>query len=136
MKRKRFPPNQLSLCACLKRIRDACDSNTLDMIRCTDAVALHDDLGRWIRNYCGLWKDGTDHVVADIITAYRDKKYHIESLDNCEVVHPDLPFDLKRACPHGGTFDRKLTHPDNCSSVIIEILIDILKKEHDSTHTN
>ena len=136
MKRKRFPQDQLSLRACLKRIRDACDSNTLDMIHRTDPVALHDDLGRWIRNNCGLWKDGTEYVVADIITAYKDKTYHIESLDNYKFVHPDLPFDLAHACPYGRSCDRKLEHPDNCSNVIIEILIDILKKEHESANTN
>jgi len=134
MKRKRFPPNQLSLDECLKRIRDACSLDTLDMIRRTYVYALHDDLGRWIRNNCGLWKDGTDRVVADIVTVHNMKKYHISSLNKNDYVHPDISFELKHA-PCGSTVDRNLSHPDNCSGVIIEILIDILKDEHDATNS-
>ncbi len=133
MKRKRFPPNQLSLDECLKRIRDACSLDTLDMIRRTSPDALHDDLGRWIRNNCGLWGDGTDRVVADIVIAHRDEKYQIPSLDDNTFIHPDIPFDIYHT--HFGGCDRNLSHPVNCSGVIIEIFIDILKNEHESTNS-
>ena len=136
MKRKRFAPNQLSLDECLTSIRDACSLDTLDMIRRSSSVThLHDDLGRWIRNNCGLWEDGTDRAVVDIIAAYQGKKYHIASLDKNRFVHPNLPFELVHACSYGQQIDRKLAHPDNCSSVIIEIFIGILKNEHESTNT-
>ncbi len=135
MKRKRFPPNQLSLNECLKHIRNACSLDTLDMIRRTSSVThLHDDLGRWMRNNCGLWEDGTDRVVADIIVAYKEKRYHIPHLHTNKFVHPELPFDLKNAHRYGNTFHRELFHPDNCSCVIIEILISILKEEHELTN--
>ena len=68
-------------------------------------------------------------MVADIVIAHNTKKYHIQSLVDNKYVHPDIPFELKHACPHGQSWDRKLDHPDNCSSVIIEILIGILKNE-------
>jgi hypothetical protein len=136
MKRKRFPPKQLSLDECLKRIRDICSTDTLDMIRRTSPIPLHDDLGRWIRNNCGLWEDGTERVIADIVQVHNTKKYFIQSLNDNKFVHPDISFDLKNACPHGRTFDRELSHPDNCSSVIIEIFIAILKDEHVATNNN
>jgi len=106
------------------------------MIRRTSPIALHEDLGRWIRNNCGLWEDGTDRVVADIVRVHNTKKYFIQSLNDNKFVHPDIPFELKNACPYGRTFARDLSLPDNCSSVIIEILIDILKDEHDATNNN
>jgi hypothetical protein len=136
MKRKRFPPKQLSLDECLTRIRGACSSDTLDLIRRTSPVVLHDDLGRWIRNNCGLWEDGTERVVEDIVQVHNTKKSFIQSLNDNKFVHPHIPFMLKNACPHGRTFARELSHPDNCSSVIIEIFIAILKDGHDATNNN
>jgi hypothetical protein len=136
MKRKRFPPKQLSLDECFTRIRDACNSDTLRGIRGSDPIELHDGMGRWVRNNCGLWEDGTDRVVADIVHAHITKKYFIQSLNDNKFVHPDIPFMLKNACPHGRTFSRDLSDPDNCSSVIMEIFITILKDEHDATNKN
>ena len=136
MKRKRFPPNQFSLDDCFKCIRNACSPNTLRTICWSSPYVLHDDLGLWIRNNCGLWAYGTDLVVADIVIAYHAKKYQIPSLNDNTYVHPDIPFDLAHAHPHGGTVNRELSHPDNCSAIIIEILIDILKNEYDFTNKN
>ena len=86
-----------------------------------------DEFGRWIRNSCKLWEHGTAKCVADIIQAYRAGRITSKHLDDHDFVHPDLPHEMEDYTRMTNV-DYKLTHPDNCSAVIVE---QIFQRLHD-----
>ena len=85
---------------------------------------LHSTLGRWIRNECGLWKHGTDRCVADIVREYKAGRLTSIYLDENRFTHPELSFDLKNTDGRGSVYiDCTLAHPDNCSVIIVEVIL-------------
>jgi hypothetical protein len=85
---------------------------------------LHSTLGRWIRNECGLWKHGADRCVADIVREYKAGRLTSIYLDENRFTHPELSFDLKNTDGRGSVhIDSTLAHPDNCSVIIVEVIL-------------
>lgn len=107
---------------------------------------LHHTMGRWIRNNCKLWEHGTDRVADDIVREYNAGNIDSKHLRDNDFIHPELEFDIlnaKAIPPMKGitikdgeqvqtdTYpDRTLQHPDNCSAVIIEIVVKRIQDEH------
>ncbi len=121
MKNKKFKKEQLSLEQCVKLFLDALDkedSKNLVLQRIHDV-----EYGRWIRNECGLWEHGTERCVADIVTEYKAGRLKSVYLDNNLFTHPQIPFDLKNIQRMDVPVDSTLAHPDNCSAVIIEAVL-------------
>jgi len=85
-------------------------------------------LGRWIRNQCGLWEHGTDKCVADIVTEYKAGKLKSYYLDDNLFSHPDIPTYSEK--PTDGEVDHTLAHPDNCSAVIVEAVLNKLDPKY------
>jgi len=93
------------------------------------ALNLHNTMGRWIRNECALWEHGTNKVVADIVREYKAGNLRSESLDRNEFTHEELPFDLANTREIAIQVDCELSHADNCSSVIIEAIVQRIRDE-------
>ena len=146
MKRKSTNPNQWTLERCINFTLEALSDEDREMLRTASAKKraeynLHNTMGRWIRNECKLWEHGTDKVVEDIIREYKEGRLRSEYLDANQFVHPDLPFDIMKT-PRTPLLvgmmynaknqksrkvktrpDNSLLHPDNCSGVIIEAVV-------------
>ena len=96
----------------------------------------HNDFGRWIRNNCKLWEHGTDKVVEDIIDLFWTGQCYMPALEFNRLFHPDIPvryqniMRLLEGAHYAHGVDYSLNHPDNCSSIIIELVLDKLYKEH------
>lgn len=75
----------------------------------------HFGFGRWMRNICKFWEDGTDEIVADILRLPNHSTYTSEYV---------LPGQLQT-----GDVDNSLEHPDNCSHVVFMIYKDYLNKK-------
>jgi hypothetical protein len=118
MKNKKFKKEQLSLKQCV--------THTLKEIRKQDlheVSKFNNELGRWIRNQCGLWEHGTDRCVADIVTEFKAGRLKSVYLSDNIFTHPELPFDLNNIKRMDVPTDNTLAHPDNCSAVIIEAIL-------------
>ena len=127
MKRRRFDQKQLTFEECISHTMAALDDETRTYLRSEEGggpAMLHETLGRWIRNECGLWKHGTDRCVADIVREYKAGRLASIYLDANRFTHPELPFDLKNADGRGSVhIDCTLVHPDNCSAIIMEVIL-------------
>lgn len=124
MKRKRLNPEQWSLERCVEyTVKALGDEDRKALI---DGIHFdwHSSLGRWIRNNCGLWKLGTNRCVDDIVREYKSGKLSSKYLDDNQFTHSQLFFDLKNTDTKTiRKIDCTLEHPDNCSAVIIEVVI-------------
>jgi hypothetical protein len=143
MKRKKANPEQWEFERCVEFIINALGSE--DSQALIDGVHFdwHSTLGRWIRNECDLWKHGTERCVDDIVREYKAGRLINKDLDNNRFTHHGLAFDLKNISsgiiwsslpspknPTGKTVvraDCSLAHPDNCSSIIIDTIIQRLR---------
>lgn len=133
MKRQTHNPKQWTLEQCIEHIIKGLqpdDAATL-IAAGGESVLWQVELGRWIRNSCGLWEHGTDQVVGDIIRAYKSGRLKSTWLDENRFVHPQIPFDLSNTKNMPTFVDCQLTHPDNCSAVIIEAVIQRLRNGRD-----
>jgi hypothetical protein len=127
MKRKRFNQEQLTFEECISCVMSSLNEGERARLRSEEygcPAMLHETLGRWIRNECGLWKHGTDRCVADIVREYKAGRLTSIYLDANRFTHPELPFDLKNTEGRGSIhIDSTLIHPDNCSVIIVEIIL-------------
>ena len=127
MKRRRFNQEQLTLEECISHTMAALDDEERKHLRSGESggpAILHSTLGRWIRNECGLWKHGADRCVADIVREYKAGRLASIYLDANRFTHPELPFYLKNTDGRGSVhIDCTLAHPDNCSTIITEIIL-------------
>lgn len=135
-----FPSEQWSLQQCLDFIRHCVNNNDIDIQKLLKAqrednvLLLHNNFGRWIRNNCGLWKFGVDRVVHDIITKYESGAISPASLVDGTVAYQPYFLSAKEVAELigcGSDVDHRLSHPDNCSWVIIEIFLAEMQKEHE-----
>jgi hypothetical protein len=143
MKRKKINPEQWEFERCVEFTISALGSE--DRQALIDGIPFdwHSTLGRWIRNNCGLWKHGTDRCVVGIVQEYNTGRLVNKDLDNNRFTHPGIAFKLENTTsdtvwfslptpknPSGKTstrVDNSLTHPDNCSSIIIDTIIQRLR---------
>ena len=127
MKRRQFDQKQLTFEECISHTMAALDDEEREHLRSGDfggPAMLHESLGRWIRNECGLWEHGTDRCVADIVREYKAGRLTSIYLDANQFVHPELSFDLKNTGGRSSVhIDSTLIHPDNCSAIIMEVIL-------------
>lgn len=141
MKRKKHNPKQWSFERCIEFAINGLGEEDRKALIEGMHFDWHSTFGRWIRNECGLWKHGTDRCVADIVQEYKAGRLTSKYLDENRFTHHELPFDLMNIDNNPvwtttGTTGRikilnrvdcTLVHPDNCSAVIIETVIQRLR---------
>ena len=91
-----------------------------------DTISLHHSFGRWIRNNCGLWEE---NGLVDIQKDIKRIRNNDVRIDACEYLEEE-----GKKSKNIGT-DYSLDHPDNVSSVIIEVYHDILNDRFDFDET-
>ncbi len=129
MKRRQFNQEQLTFEECISHTMAALllNKEEREFLRSGEyggPAMLHSTMGRWIRNECGLWKHGTDRCVADIVREYKAGRLSSVYLDANQFTHSELPFDLKNTNGRGSVhIDNTLAHPDNCSAIITEVIL-------------
>lgn len=155
---KRLPKGQWSLQDCLDYIDRNLSEEDAEFLATASNLKMNTygvrvAFGRWIRNQCGLWTEGTDRLAHDIVEGYKRGEIRSEYLDEGTFHHQDLPFDLKNTKGSGlmweatkkekGVMNTKqvrvdcsLLHPDNCSAVVMEIVIRKLRDERSRDTTN
>ena len=113
----------------LRECFDKLDANLAPLDKATirasskkDLIRFHHSLGRWIRNECRLWADGTADVQEDIQ----------KILDAGYVIHK-VEDTLLRKIAEGEDegIDYSLNHPDNASGVILDLYHDYLNGKFD-----
>lgn len=122
MKDNKITPEQWGLEQCVTHALNALDEETRDYFR--ENSEYNDEFGRWIRNNCGLWEHGANKCAAEIVQAYLTDQITSKYLDEDTFIHPDLSFDGEIR----DDVDSRLTHPDNCSAIIVE---QVFKRLHD-----
>jgi hypothetical protein len=125
MSNKNIKPEQLSLDECVTLTRAAISAEDLPNLS-----EFTNDLGRWIRNQCGLWEHGTDKCVADIVTEFNAGRLGSVYLRDGIFTHPELPDDSSKVAEEDMEVDRTLAHPDNCSAVIVEAILSKMDPEY------
>jgi len=119
---------QWSLEQCVDHaLRALTDETTREAVRTGDWYTSM-EFGRWIRNTCGLWEHGTDRCVADIVREYNEGNLISDYLDDNVFHHKGLAFSLENTSSETGA-DSSLGHPDNCSAVIMEIIVQRLNND-------
>ena len=152
MKRPTSNPNQWSFEAIVADVLRALNDEDKEFLRTASEgrraeYGLHNTLGRWIRNVFGLWEHGTERCVEGILEAYNSGDLDSPSLRENRFTHPKLPFDLLNTRREDiftsvqidtdsgkktrvkTVADTSLNHPDNCSAVIIEAVVQRLRDE-------
>jgi hypothetical protein len=122
---------QFTLAECIEKIDGAVSAedradlakyNTLDDYRKSvefGSYMLHHGFGMWIRNNCNLWVGGCDEVVEDIVRL-RDSGYPVPGLEK---------FNFNNDQDDGKSYAYSIYHPDNCSSVIVELYHRFIRSE-------
>ena len=145
MKKRTHHPDQMGFEACVEKAANALVGMDRHCLVKDPGNFAFSEFGRWIRNNCGLWAYGTDLCVADIVREYKAGRLKSENLDRNRFVHPELPFDLDNVSMDPGIvgvtlkngktkktrsrIDNTLAHPDNCSAVIIEAVVERVRNE-------
>jgi hypothetical protein len=127
MKRKKTNPNQRSFEECVQFTIAALGNE--DRQALIDGIYFdwHNTLGRWIRNNCKLWEYGTKRCVDDIVREYKAGRLTSKYLDENSFTHPELAFDMEHIPRNSFNVDRTLAHPDNCSGIIIQTIVQRLR---------
>lgn len=152
MKRPTLNPKQWSFEAIVVDVLRALGDEDKEFLRTASEgkraeYGLHNSMGRWIRNVFGLWEHGTERCVEGIIEAYNRGELDSPSLRANRFTHPKLSFDLLNTRKEDifvgveidtdtgkrkrvkTVADTSLLHPDNCSAVIIEAVVQRLRDE-------
>jgi hypothetical protein len=138
-----FPSEQWSLQQCLDFIRKGVDDDTtqalLNVHEKGDISTLHNEFGRWIRNSCKLWEHGTDRLVHDIIKEHERGTLSSKVMDRNQFRYGLFEISAEEAShllENGsfGSVDYSLSHPDNCSWVLVDIFLNTLKEEYDGSN--
>ncbi len=97
------------------------DRKYIAKMRPGDLITLHFSFGRWIRNECGLWSEGTENILTDIKKLYDSGFESQVLLDEVE---------LRLLSEKNNTeSDDSLEHPDNLSFLIIRLYHELINNK-------
>lgn len=112
----------MNLKECFQKINSSLNESEIEKFRNhprSDLCQYHDSFGRWIRNNCGLWSEGGLEEIKADIQKILDNHIRIDAVIVLENIAKDY-------AARGSDIDCSLDHPDNISSIIMEIYHDLL----------
>ena len=115
----------MNLKECIENFDSAVSDGDKAIFKTTEKMGLtafHHGAGRWIRNECNLWRDGTKEI-QDGIQKILDTGYEIQAINNL--------LEQRLKADESDVIDYSLDHPDNASGVILDLYHDYLNGKFD-----